>query len=408
MILKSEQQQVMAIGIKRLQHIGKNISSSCPKSLILQMINCLKSNQVNIGPPCIYILRDFLSDQILEDADIKYQLTVVLESADPATRCRLYEISTYLAVQKYSSFTKISFIIDHAVNELSSGEDVLLHLNLMEILQSLCLQDYGLAYLEEKHVLRNLTKRIEGGSENAFISLLLPGIMKFFGSVAIRYPKKFFREYASIYDLLFNCLLEDELVMINVALDSLGCLSRFNESKKAIDTTFGAKYCQVITHIYHNISNYPSDVKPRAFNCLANMFTLEEGSEGMVNNQTLYICEKWYTHIFGSSHDLTSLLNFCKNPFEDLSQSAFEFVKILAVFQFGQQGISNTGGFIEYLLDRNKSISFELKTLKFEIVETLSRSTVFDAITLARLSQYVREGINFIQPVGAVSFDSAS
>lgn len=397
--------QVTVVSIRKLQRDCNEISSYVPKSTILLLIKCLSSQHVNIGPPTINLLCIFLNDNFLDDDDINFQLSSLLETSNTEVLCRTYEVSVGIACKNYSSFEKIKIpIIDKCLNDLASGSDVLLQLNILEILQALCMQDYGFSYLENKDILNKLARKIEEANEDALSALLIPGLMKFFGTIAAKYPQKIFQNYSSLFDLLFNCIIENQPSLIYSALDTLGYLSKSNECKKSLDKDYGEKFPWVLANIYNNISNYSSDVKLRAFLCLENAFSLD-GDPDMVNNQITCICENWCKHIFEDMNDFSSLLNFCKTPFDDLSQSVFGFLKSLSHHSFGQKGIAKSAGFIEFLLDRKIGSSYEIKQKKFEVIEVLAKSSIFDANTIANFNKYIREGANFVEPMSEVSFE---
>lgn len=69
--------------------------------------------------------------------------------------------------------------------------------------------------------------------------------------------------------------------------------------------------------------------------------------------------------------------------------------------------VSISGGFIEFLLDRNTKASHEVKTVKFEVIKTLSESNAFNATITLQLQRYVREGFNYVQAITEVAFESA-
>lgn len=403
MLLKSTP-QITRIAIRKLQHDCKEISSFVPKSTILSLINCLNSD--HIGPASINLLIEFLRDDLLDDDEIMHQLSSSLDTSKTEAMCRVYEVCVGIGIKKFTSFEKVQFIIERCLNHLTSGsDDVLLQLNLLEIIQKLCSKDYGFSYLESKNVLQNLARKVEGINEDPLSALLLPGLMKFFGSVAAIYPQKIFQSYSFLFDLLFNCILEDTSLIYS-ALSTLGYLSKSEDCKKMLDgqVPFRNKFIQILAHIYHNISNYPNDVKLRALDCLQNAFALDDEDE-MINNQIASICENWYIGIFGT--DMSSLLNICKTPFDDLSTAAFDLLKSLSFYAFGQEGIARTAGFLEFLLDRKVGTSIELKQKKYEVIEILARSSVFDATVIAQFSKYLRNGVNYVEPMTEVSFESS-
>ncbi|XP_070503728.1 26S proteasome non-ATPase regulatory subunit 5 [Chironomus tepperi] len=403
LLLKSSP-PIKEIVIRKLQHDYQAVSAFVPKSTILLLIKCLNSENVNVGPATINLLIEFLREDLLNDGDVIHQLS--MDTSKTEVKCRMYEVCVGIGIKNFKSFEKIQFIIEKCLTELTSGSDVLLQLNLLEILQNLCLRDYGFAYLENKNVMQNLARKIESINEDPLSTLLLPGLMKFFGGVAALYPQKIFQRYSTLFDLLFHCILENHLSLIYSALDTLGYLSKSDDCKKLMDKDFGNKFVQALAHIYQKFPNYPNDVKLRALACLNNAFALDEEEE-MINNQISSICEKWCIGIFGNSKDFSSLLNICKTPFDDLSTAAFQLVKSLAVYSFGQEGIAKTGGFVEFLLDRKNGSCFELKQKKFEVIELLARSSVFDATSIAKFCKYLREGINYVEPMSEVCLESS-
>jgi hypothetical protein len=64
------------------------------------------------------------------------------------------------------------------------------------------------------------------------------------------------------------------------------------------------------------------------------------------------------------------------------------------------------GGFVEFLLDRNSKVSLEVKQIKYEVVQLLSESNAFDAAILLQLQKYVREGLNYVQGITEIAFES--
>jgi hypothetical protein len=237
-------------------------------------------------------------------------------------------------------------------------------------------------------------------------ALLIPGVMKFFSNVAAIHPQKIFNNYPQLIDLLFECLMnDDDLSLIYTGLDTFGSLSKFEDGKKLLDSNYGDKCSQVVAHIFMNIALYPADVKPRALLSLENAFWIDD-DEQMINNQILYICQKWNQSIF-PSNNYTQLLTFCQTPFNEIALSAFGFLRALVKFPFGQKAVKNTGGLIEYLLDRNSIISHDVRQIKYDIVEVLARSNEFDGNTIQKFNTYVREGVHFVAPESEVAFESA-
>ncbi|KAG5670347.1 hypothetical protein PVAND_000621 [Polypedilum vanderplanki] len=393
------------IAIRKLQKDCNEISKFVPKSTILLIINCLKSPQVQIGPPSIELLENFLSNEFLDDADIKRELNSCTEVNQSEIKCRIYDVAVALASKGFSYFEKTRFILEKIINELNTNDsDILLQMNLLEILQGLCAQDYGLNYLEEKGVLQNLARKIQTLNENPLISLLIPSLMKFFSTVASAFPQKIYNNYSPLIDLLFECLMNDEdSTLFYAALDTLGSITKYDDGKRSMDATFGEQICHVLSKIYQSITNYPSEIKVRAFQCLENVFYTDDNEP--INNQIAYISRKWLQSIFATPNSFSTLLNYCNMPFDDILLSAFSFLKSIVKHEFGQKKVAETGGFFEFLLNRKPGTIFEVKQKRYEVIEILAKSNEFNANQIALFNKYVREGPNFVEPMSQIDFE---
>jgi hypothetical protein len=391
--------------VRKLQQDCGEISKYVPKSTVLLVIECIKSPQVQIGPPAISLLVNCITNELLDDGDIKRELDSCGDVVQSEIKCRIYEVGVEIAVKGFSFFEKVRFLLDRIVADLqrNTSDDILLQMNLLEIAQGLCKQDYGLDYLEEKGILQNMARRVGTINDDPLINLLIPSLMKFFANIAIVNPQMIFNNYSHLVDLLFDCLINDEdTTLTYVSLDTLGNLCRFDDGKRSMDATFGERMCQVLSKVYQSISRYPSEIKIRAFQCLESVFYVNDNEQ--VNNQIQYILQKWIESVF-SAGNFSSLLNYCNVPFEDLSLSAFGFLVSIVKHPAGQKKVAVTGGWIEFLLNRKIGSTHDVKQKRFAVIEILARSNEFNATHIALLNKYVREGANFVEPMSQVEFE---
>lgn len=390
---------------------------------LLLFIECLKSTETSIGVPSIQILIDLLSSQnFLNDSAVKQQLLSALAIADETVALRIYSIAVGVARKSPEMLEKMEFLLEMCISDIEKN-DLLVMMNVLEVLKDLCLESYGLVYLENKGVFGKLIKKIESINNDPLATILVPGLMKFFGNVAVVFPEKIFNAYPALVSTLFTCILSDDFQLLFTALDTLGYLAKFDDGKRALDSLDGDQCLKVLQHIAQAIPRYPSEIKVRALNCFENVFFVEPADTR--NNQIDYICQKWFSSVFGT--DLAALLNFCHNPFEDIAMSGFKVLRSLVYHNFGQRGVSltgifaqislltflpqifipNTGGFVEFLLDRNKKASHDVKQIKYEIIQVLAESNAFDAAITLQLQKYIREGFNYVQAITEVAFESA-
>jgi 26S proteasome non-ATPase regulatory subunit 5 len=393
------------VKIVAVRFVEKNILQSPSlhtSSMLTLFLECLKSEETSIGVPSIQILSDLLiTKNFLDDPSVKQQILAVLDSANETVSLRIYNFAVEIVKKHPSMLDKVEFILERCLGDLDE-HDILVMLNALEILKDICLKNEGVVYLENKGIFAKLMRKIETVDEDPMAGILTPGLMKFFGSVAIVYPDRIFKSYPSLINKLFECILANDLSLLYTALDTFGHLAKFDDGKKALDSIERGQTLHVITHIAQSIPTYPSDIKIRALNCFENIFWIDTNAPA--NNQINYICSKWFTAIF--SNELSTILTMCKNPFEDISTSAFRLLKSISSHDFGQRGVANTGGFAEFLLDRNSKMPHELKQIKYEIVKQLSESNAFDASTTVRMQKYVREGFNYVQGVTEIAFES--
>lgn len=194
--------------------------TSLDLDITIAIIKCLDQLETNIGALAIEILSRILIDN-LNNEIIMNELLKRCESNSEIIRCRIYEIGINLAKISPSILDKVDFILNCLLKELD-GQDLLLHLNILEILVPLGELNHGLVYLEYKEVFENICKRIEQIPENPLDTILVPGFMKFFGKIAYYQPQKIITGYPKMLHLLFNCLMSEDISVLPTAFDTLG------------------------------------------------------------------------------------------------------------------------------------------------------------------------------------------
>lgn len=340
MVIKHPNGKVKTVAVR---FVEKNLLQSPALHNVgtaLLFIECLQSNETSVGVPSIKILIDLLSmSNYLDDAAVRSRLLSALETGDETIALRVYSVAVAIARKNALMLDKVEFLLEKSLVEIEK-QDILLLITKLEVLKDICLESYGLVYLENKGVFTKLMKLIEAINEDPLsASLLIPGLMKFFGNVAVVHPEKIFNAYPALINTLFNCLFSDDFQMLYTALDTLGYLAKFEHGKRALDSLDSDQCLKVMSHISSAIPNYPSELKVRALNCYENVFWIDITAQR--NNQINYICQKWFNCIFES--DLSLLLNFCHNPFDDIAMSSFKCLRSLIQHDFGQKAVGATG-----------------------------------------------------------------
>lgn len=101
-------------------------------------------------------------------------------------------------------------------------------------------------------------------------------------------------------------------------------------------------------------------------------------------------------------------MDYIRNPFPDMRRSALALLRAIVSYRWGQTFMLNTGGFVEYMLDRKQEVDKDVILDKYEIIQQLAMSTVFDQQTQAEFKRYVAEGAFFVQGITEVAIEGAS
>lgn len=392
---------VKVLGINEMSRIVRHAPSAIQNpDIVLSLIECLKSDEYNVGTSCINLLVAVLPPFLTLKA-VKSNLEQTFEAPE-VVQCRTYEIGVKIGRQSPELLERVEFILDRMVADLNS-DDILLQLNVLKLLSEFPTAQHGLVYLENKGVFANLLKKIEMVQQHPLGNLQIPGLMEFFGNVGSIHPSKVFEEYPAAVNALFDCIQTNEYNLLPTGYDTLGYLSRTADGKKYFDHRFGPRIRDVLADIGSNIKSLPTELKIRALECLSNLFYI---APDQLDNQITCITESWYATLSPDNQNLQFVLIYAQNPFPDIKTAAFILLKSISLHKWGHQRLQKTGGFIEFLLDRNTEFEKDLIRTKYEIIQVLSESNVFNVATIVQLKKYVSEGAFFVQSVNEVAFES--
>jgi 26S proteasome non-ATPase regulatory subunit 5 len=243
-------------------------------------------------------------------------------------------------------------------------------------------------------------RKIETIDDDPFAKIMIPSFIKFFGNIAIIHPSKIFNGYPKVVDALFECLLSEDYTILPISYDTLGHLGRSNEGKKYLNSVVHIK--KALKSLGTSIKNMPTDLKIRILNCLHNLFDVEGNT---CDNQVTCITQSWYDCLADSQEHLNFIMTYCKNPFPDIRVAALGLLKAVCTHKWGQEYMKNSGGFIEYLLDRKVDFDINAIQEKYEVVKVLAVSTVFDAQQIVELRKYVADGAFYKETITEVAIE---
>lgn len=388
-----------------------------PNSLVA-LINCLENDETKVAAASIRILIQLLP-KAFDQKPIKHQLEQVLGGKE-LVRCRVYDIAVKLSQQSQVYHTNVEFILEKLIGDLDT-DDILLQLAVLDLVSDLALSDHGHIYLENKGVFAKVLRQIEQLDDNVHKSLLVPGYLKFFGHIATAQPTKIIEGFSSMINSLLDCILDGNSSVLPVAFDTLGKfmrslfadailiqffllpgqLARSNEGKIRLHELHSNKLNETLNDIGKSIHNLPIPLQTRALNCLETLF---QSSDDVPNNIIDMITEIWFFRLTGTNQ-LTFVQDFCRNPFPEIKIAALGLLRAICCYRWGQRALSETAGFIEYLLDRNVEFDKDAIHEKYNVIKTLADSSVFDAGTILQIRQYIKDGAFYVQGVMEVAVE---
>lgn len=214
---------VQAFGLRELRRVSSS-EAFANETLILLVINCLASEETSVGTPSIDLLVALLP-KFVHMRSVQDNLEKLLEAND-IVRCRLYEVAVKVGRQSGELLDAMKKFLQKAIQELDE-EDILLQLSVLQVLSELPVNNHGMAYLENNGVFDKLMQKIERLEEDPLATILVPGFMRFYGSIATIHPARIYDGYPKIITLLFDCLLSEDLTILPTAYDTLGNISTF-------------------------------------------------------------------------------------------------------------------------------------------------------------------------------------
>ncbi|XP_050343371.1 26S proteasome non-ATPase regulatory subunit 5 [Nymphalis io] len=351
----------------------------------------------------------FITSNLSDEAYPKVleEIKIALE-CNSSSKCNTYEIIVNISSKSLDLFNLCvdQGYIDFMANELQS-DDILYQLNILELLSQLAIKPHGINYLIKQGILLKISELVKGFHQNPFGGLLIPGYMKFFGSIAHYYPNEIFQKYPVLLESLFDALDSKDATILPVALDTLGFIGTTIEGKMCL-MALGSKYTQIVEKLGFIIKNSPTELKIRSLHCVANLIGIDKDPKAKVDpleNRVTLMTREWFRSLSKQPDSMVVLFENCKNPFPDITLAALTLLNAVCQHKWGEELVARTAGFIEYLLDRSVNFTKESKEIKYEIIKLLSHSTVFDENMLTRLQKYVEQGPFYTELVTQVAME---
>ncbi|KAM9338574.1 LOW QUALITY PROTEIN: 26S proteasome non-ATPase regulatory subunit 5 [Symphorus nematophorus] len=341
----------------------------------------------------------------LFQSDLLKDMKDVMATSD-IIRYRIYEL-----VVEISSVSPISLgycanssFISQLLGELT-GDDVLIRATATEMVTTLAHSQHGRQYLAQQGIMDKISNMIRGAETDPFSSLYLPGLVKFFGNLAIMdSPQQVCETYPAFQNKVFEMALDPDPVMIGVALDTLGLLGSTVEGKQVLQKT-GEKFKAVLLRMSQLASSGATELRVRSLDAISQLLTLQVQQ----TEDLLALTESWF-HLL-SNQPMDMIRNISSQPFPELHCGALRIFTAIAAQPWGQKLMVSTPGFMEFVLDRSTGQTKEAKDAKFELVGSLVCSSTAAEILGSQhyisLKTYLREGPYYVSAVASVSTEGA-
>ncbi|KAJ0057193.1 hypothetical protein NL108_002117, partial [Boleophthalmus pectinirostris] len=222
-------------------------------------------------------------------------------------------------VVEISSFSPISFgycvnsgLISQLLGELT-GDDVLIRVTAVEMVTNLAQSLHGRQFLTHHGVMNQISNMIRGAETDPFSSLYLPGLVKFFGNVAIMdSPQQVCETYPAFQNKVFEMALGSDPAMIGVALDTLGLLGSTIEGKQVLQKT-GENFKAVLVRMSHIASTGTTELRVRSLEAISQLFTLQPEQQ---TEDLLALIESWFQLL--SKQPMDMIHKISTQPFPEL------------------------------------------------------------------------------------------
>ncbi|XP_030625111.1 26S proteasome non-ATPase regulatory subunit 5 isoform X2 [Chanos chanos] len=406
-----------AVKVLTLTQIGRIVGNSEAVTQILNspeilrnVIHCIREEKMSVAKEAISALCKLSNSKAGLDAlfrsDLLKELKRVMSTSD-IIRYRVYEL-----IVEISSVSPVSLgycadsgFLSQLLGELT-GDDVLVRVTAVEMVTNLAQSQHGRQYLSQQGIMDKISNMIIAAESDPFSSLYLPGLVKFFGNLAIMdSPQQVCENYPAFLSTVFSMAMNSDPTLTPVALDTLGVLGSTVEGKQVLHKT-GEKFKSVLKRISQLARDGATELRVRSLEALALLLTLPVEQQ---TDDLLLLTESWFSCL--SSQPMDMIRNISSQPFPELHCGALRIFSAIACQPWGQRLMVATPGFVEWVVDRSVGVGKEAKDCKFELVGALLSSSstqeIMGAQTYLRLRTYLKEGPYYVNAVSSVTTEGA-
>ncbi|KAM4696526.1 26S proteasome non-ATPase regulatory subunit 5 [Rhinophrynus dorsalis] len=378
--------------------------------LLKQMILCIGGDKISVAKEAIKSLSKIA--QTTPGLDVLFGNSLLAEirnvmAISDIIRYRVYELMVDISSVSGESLSYCvnSGIICQLLEELT-GDDILVRVTCTEMVTALASTLHGRQYLAQQGILDKISNMILGADSDPFSGFYLPGLVKFFGNLAIMdSPQQICEHYPAFLQKVYAMAEGQESTMIGVAVDTLGVLGSNMEGKQVLQKT-GSKFQNVMKRIGLHLKNAPTELRVRCLEAISSLLYLPADDH---TDDLLAMAESWFNSLSNQPMDL--LRSIVSQPFPELHCGALKVFTAIANQPWAQKQMIESPGFIEYVVDRTVDPDKDSKDAKFELVKELVNSKtiaeMFGNQHYLRLRAYLREGPYYVKAISTVAVEGA-
>nr|XP_033817556.1 26S proteasome non-ATPase regulatory subunit 5 [Geotrypetes seraphini] len=406
-----------AVKILTISQVGRIVENSEAVTEILnniellkQIILCIGGEKISVAKEAIEALSKIAQTRAGLEALFLSNLLIDLKNVmaiSDIVRYRVYELIVKISSvsSKSLNYCINSGLVLQLVEELT-GDDILVRVTCTEMVTALAFTQHGRQYLAQQGVIDKISNMIIGAESDPFSGFYLPGLVKFFGNLAIvDSPQEICEQYPVFINKVFEMAEGQDIILKGVAVDTLGILGSNVEGKQVLHKT-GGRFQNLCKKLGHLAMSAPTELRLRCLDAISSLLYLPPDQH---TEDLLVMTESWFASL--STQPLDLFRNISTQPFPDLHCGALKVFTAIANQPWAQRLMVGSPGFVEYIVDRTVDPDKSSKDAKFELVKALVNSKsiaeIFGNQHYLRLRAYVREGPYFVKAISTVAVEGA-
>ncbi|XP_029469057.1 26S proteasome non-ATPase regulatory subunit 5 [Rhinatrema bivittatum] len=378
--------------------------------LLKQIIHCIGGEKISVANEAIKALSKIAQTRAGLEALFLSNLLIDLKNVmavSDIVRYRVYELIVKISSVSAESldYCTNSGLVLQLIEELT-GDDILVRVTCAEMVTALACTQHGRQYLAQQGVIDKISNMIIGADSDPFSGFYLPGLVKFFGNLAIvDSPQQICEQYPVFVNKVFEMAEGQDITMIGVAVDTLGILGSNVEGKQVLQKT-GSRFLNLCKRLGQHAMSASTELRLRCLDAISSLLYLPPDQH---TEDLLVMTESWFASL--STQPLDLFRNISTQPFPDLHCGALKVFTAIANQPWAQKLMIDSPGFVEYIVDRTVDPDKISKDAKFELVKALVNSKtiaeIFGNQHYLRLRAYVREGPYYVKAISTVAVEGA-